>query len=110
MNLVWGQGENTSNIVSIRAFFLFGKVPHNVVAISEECQGSSCSKVSGHPLPVHLAENVENERLNVEVEGLVVKEQLGQEAQVLAIQLVVLPIHLRNPVSESTLQFSISHC
>ena len=110
MNLVWGQGENTSNIVSIRAFFLFGKVPHNVVAVSKGCQVFNGSKVSAHPLPVHLAENVENERLDVEVEGLVVEEQLGQEAQVLAIQLVVLPIHLRNPVSESTLQFSISHC
>ena len=110
MNLVWGQGENTSNIVSIWAFFLFRKVPHNVISVSEEYQVFNGSKVSRHPLPIHLAENVKNERLNVEVEGFVVEEQLGQEAEVLAIQLVVLPIHLRNRVSEGTFQFSISHC
>ena len=80
-------------LLTVRRLLLLGEVPDNVRA-----------------LLVDLAEDVEEERDDVEVERLVVEEQLGQEAQVLAIQLVVLPIHLRNPVSESTLQFSISHC
>ena len=74
LNLVRRQGENTSNIVSIRAYFLFRKVPHNVTTVSEGYQVLNGSKVSRHPLPVHLAENVENERLDVEIEGLVVEE------------------------------------
>ena len=45
-------------------------------------------------LPVHLTEYVEDERLHIKVEGLVVEEQFGEKAEVLAIQLVVLPIHL----------------
>ena len=40
-------------------------------------------------LLVDLAENVEEERDDVEVERLVVEEQLGQEAEVLAVELVV---------------------
>ena len=74
MNLVWGQGENTSNIVSIGAFFLFRKVPHNVISVSEEYQVLNGSKVSRHPLPVHLAENVEDEGLNIKVKSFVVEE------------------------------------
>ena len=46
-------------------------------------------------LPVHLTEYVEDERLHIEIEGLVVEEQFGEKAEVLAIQLVVLPIHLK---------------
>ena len=81
-----------------------------MITVSGEYQVLNGSKVSSHPLPVHLAENVKNERLSVEVEGFVVEEQLGQEAEVLAIQLVVLPIRLRSRVSEGTYQFSTSHC
>ena len=53
-----------------------------MTTVSEGYQVLNGSKVSRHPLPVHLAENVKNERLSVEVEGFVVEEQLGQEAEV----------------------------
>jgi hypothetical protein len=45
-------------------------------------------------LLVHLAKDVEDERLHVEVERLVVQEQLGEQAEVLTVQLVVQPVHL----------------
>ena len=45
-------------------------------------------------LSVDLAENVEQERLHVEIEGFMVEEELGHQAQVLAIKLVILPISL----------------
>ena len=45
-------------------------------------------------LLVHLAEDVENEGLHIKVERLVVQEQLGEQAEVLAVQFVVQPVHL----------------
>ena len=38
-------------------------------------------------LAVHLGQQVENEGLHVEVQRLVVQEQLGQQAEVLAVDL-----------------------
>lgn len=38
-------------------------------------------------MPVHLGEDIEEEGLDVEVQGLVVEEQLGQQAQILAVDL-----------------------
>lgn len=38
-------------------------------------------------LAVHLGQEVEDEGLDVEVEGLVVQEELGQQAEVLAVDL-----------------------
>ena len=46
-------------------------------------------------LLVDLAEDVEEEGDDVEVEGLVVEEELGQQAQVLAVQPVLPAIHLK---------------
>ena len=45
-------------------------------------------------LGVGLSHDIEEERLNVEVECLVVEEQLGQKAQVLTELLVLIAIHL----------------
>mmetsp|Transcript_3026 Transcript_3026/g.7087 ORF Transcript_3026/g.7087 Transcript_3026/m.7087 type:complete len:293 (-) Transcript_3026:526-1404(-) len=45
---------------------------------------------------VRLSENVEQERVHVVVEGLVVKEELRQQAQVLAVDLVFQPIHFKH--------------
>ena len=45
-------------------------------------------------LLVHLAEDVENEGLHIKVERLVVQEELGEQAEVLAVQFVVQPVHL----------------
>ena len=50
-------------------------------------------------LPVHFTKNVENERLHVKVESLVIEEQFGKKAEVLAVQLVVLAIHLNEASS-----------
>lgn len=66
---------NTS--LTIWRLLLFGEVSDNV-----------------RPLAIHLAEDVEEKGIHVEVEGLVIQEELGQEAETLAIQLVVLPIDL----------------
>ena len=38
-------------------------------------------------LPINLRKNIEEKRLNIEVQSLVVKEQLGKQAKVLTIQL-----------------------
>ncbi len=45
-------------------------------------------------LLVDFTEDVKNEGLHVKVERLVVQEQLGQQAQVLAVELVAQPVHL----------------
>lgn len=39
------------------------------------------------PLPVHLGQDVKDEGLHVEVQGLVVQEKLGQQTQVLTVNL-----------------------
>ena len=45
-------------------------------------------------VPVHLAEDIEYERLYVEVERLVVEEELGKQTEVLAVELEVPAVHL----------------
>lgn len=44
-------------------------------------------------LPIHFSQDVEHERLHIEVQGFVIQEELGQEAEVLAVNLVVSPVH-----------------
>ena len=46
------------------------------------------------PLRVALRHDVEEKRLNVEVERLVIKEELGHQAQALAVHLVQLSVDL----------------
>ena len=50
----------------------------------------------GPPLVI-LAQHIEEEEVHIIVQCLVVQEQLGQVAQVLAVQLLLLAIHLRMP-------------
>ena len=45
---------------------------------------------------VHLCQHVEQEGLHIEVESLVVKEELGKEAKVLAVDLVVTSVRLKH--------------
>lgn len=45
-------------------------------------------------LAVVLREDVEKERLHVVVQGLVVQEQLGQQAQVLTVDCAHISVHL----------------
>ena len=63
---------------TVRRLLLLGEVPDNVRA-----------------LLVDLAEDVEEEGDDVKVEGLVVEEELCQQAQVLAVQPVLPTIHLK---------------
>ena len=44
----------------------------------------------------YSCENVEEERLDVVVEGLRVEEELDEEAQVLAVNLVQVPVNLKH--------------
>ena len=48
------------------------------------------------PLLVDLAQDVEEEGVDVEVERLVVEKQLGHETQVLAVELVLAAINLEH--------------
>ena len=45
---------------------------------------------------VHLCQHVEQEGLHIEVESLVVEEELGKEAEVLAVDLVVTSVCLKH--------------
>ena len=47
-------------------------------------------------LLVHLRQDVEEEGLHVEVERLVVQEELGHEAEILAEDLVVTAVDLKH--------------
>lgn len=46
-------------------------------------------------LAVPLGQYVEEEWLHIEVESLVLQKQLGHEAQMLAVDLVFLPVYLK---------------
>lgn len=59
--LVGGQGEDTSHVVPVRRLFLLGEVAHYV-----------------SPLSVDFGQDVEDKRLHVKVQRLVVQEELGQ--------------------------------
>lgn len=48
------------------------------------------------PLSIPLTQDIEEEGVNIIVERLVVQEQLGQEAQVLAVDLVLAAVHLKH--------------
>ena len=47
-------------------------------------------------LLVHLSQNVEEERFHIEIECLVVQEEFGHEAEILAVDLVVTSVHLKH--------------
>ena len=49
---------------------------------------------------VHVRHDVEEERFHVEVQSLVVQEQHGQQTQVLAVDLVLLAVHLQGNKEE----------
>ena len=47
-------------------------------------------------LRVKLGHDVEEERLHIKVERLVLEEELGHETETLAVDLVLLPVHLKH--------------
>lgn len=50
---------------------------------------------AGHtPLGITFAKDVEEERVHIIVQRLVVQEQLAEQAQALTVHLVLLPVHL----------------
>ena len=76
--LVLRHRHDTRHVILLLAVLLLGEVAHQVAA--------------------HVVvdgEHVEEEGLYVVVERLVVEEQLGEEAQVLAVDLIDVSIHLK---------------
>lgn len=45
---------------------------------------------------IHLSQDVEEERLYIEVECLVIQEEFGHQTQVLAVDLMVSAIHFKH--------------
>ena len=77
MNLVRWKCEDTGDIIVEEAVLLLAEVANDVAAV----------RVGG-------GHHVEEERLDVVVESLVVEEGLGDKAKVLAVLLVLLSTHL----------------
>mmetsp|Transcript_41598 Transcript_41598/g.106452 ORF Transcript_41598/g.106452 Transcript_41598/m.106452 type:complete len:349 (+) Transcript_41598:700-1746(+) len=77
--LVRRQREDARQVVLLLRGLLLGKVAHHVV-----------------PRGVVLREDVEQEGVHVVVERLVVQEELGEVAQVLAVHLLLAPVHLKH--------------
>lgn len=50
---------------------------------------------------VVLGKNVEQERLHVVIQGLVVQKKLGQQTQVLTVDCAYVPVHLRKDYDTS---------
>lgn len=66
--LIRRKSQNTGQVVILTGIFLLGEVANDVIA-----------------LLVRLAQHVEEEGVHVVVECLMVQEELGKEAEVLAI-------------------------
>mmetsp|Transcript_19883 Transcript_19883/g.50441 ORF Transcript_19883/g.50441 Transcript_19883/m.50441 type:complete len:448 (-) Transcript_19883:704-2047(-) len=77
--LVRGEAQDAGQVVPLLAALLLAEVAHHVRAAL-----------------VDLAQDVEQEEVDVVVERLVVEEQLGQEAQVLAERLLALAVNLEH--------------
>ena len=76
MTLVLREGQDTSNIVAFGAIFFFGEVADKMAAVF----------VAG-------AHDVEEEGVDVIVEGFVIQEELGEETQVTAPSPLAAAIH-----------------
>ena len=75
--LVGRQYEDTRHVVILAALLLLGEIAHDVTALG-----------------VTLAHHVEEERVRVVVERLVVEKQLGEQAEVLGVRLVLPTVDL----------------
>ena len=78
-SLVEGEDQNAAEIVALGGLLLLAEVAHEVEAVV-----------------VLLAHDEKQEGLHIVVEVLVVQEEFGQVAQVLAIGLVLLPVHFEH--------------
>ena len=70
--------QDTGNVVVLARLLLLAEVADDVKAVV-----------------VALAHHVEQERVGVVIQGLVVEEQLGQEAQILSVGLVLAAVDLK---------------
>lgn len=77
--LVLRHRHDAGHVVLLLAMFLLGEVSDEMATFA-----------------VVLGEHVEEERLDVVVERLMIEEQLGEEAEVLAIDLVGVAVHLED--------------
>ena len=77
--LVGRQREDARQVVPLLAVLLLAEVAHDVA-----------------PALIRLREHVEQEQVHVVVQRLVVQEQLGQEAQVLAVHLLLAAVNLEH--------------
>jgi len=48
------------------------------------------------PFIIDFTQDIEEERVDIIVQGLMIQEELGKQAQILAVDLVLLPIHLKD--------------
>lgn len=67
----------------------------------EACSVKAASAV-GLPFSVTLTQDVEEEGVYIIVQGFVVQEKLAEQAQALAVHLVLLAIHLTHTLSSET--------
>ena len=72
-------GHDTRDIVLLETMFLLAEVAHQMAAFT-----------------VILGENIEQEWLNIIIQGLVIKEELHQQTQILTVDLVCVSINLKD--------------
>ena len=73
------QHHNAGEVVALRGVFLLGEVAKDVTATT-----------------VRLRHHVEEERLNVKIERLVLQEQFGHQAEVLTVDFVLFSVHFKD--------------
>lgn len=71
--------KQNSKPITIRRFFFFGEIAHGMGT-----------------LLVNLTKDVEHERINIKIESFVIKKQFCHETQVLAVELVLVPINFED--------------
>lgn len=69
-------------------------IQYDAVQTAAACCEKKINQSTNHYRQTYLAQNVEEEWVDVVVESLVVQEQLRQQAEVLAVNLVGLPVYL----------------
>ena len=82
------QHHDAGEVVVLRGVFLLGEVAKDVAATT-----------------VRLCHHVEEERLHVKIECLVLQEQFGHQAEVLAVDFVLFSIHFKDGELVLTVDF-----
>ena len=77
--LAVGHGHDAGHVVLLQTVLLLAEVPHQVAALG-----------------VVLGQDVEEERLHVVVERLVIEEEFDEETEVLTVDLVGVAVHLEH--------------